>query len=120
VRTGVFSNNDEWARMVCETGNALGEKMWQMPMDEEYADRIKSDWADMKNTGGRPGGSITAAWLIRNFVENNARWAHLDIAGSAQIGDFSGGKTSGYVNKWGTGVPTRTFINLALKLANQS
>ena len=94
--------------------------MWQMPMDDEYNERIKSDWADVKNTGGRPGGSITAAWFIRNFVAEGTRWAHLDIAGSAQIGDFSGGKPSGYVNKWGTGVPTRTFINLALQLANKN
>lgn len=117
VRTGVFANDDAWAKTVCEMGNAQGEKMWQMPMDEEYNERIKSDWADVKNTGGRQAGPITAAWFIRNFVAEGTRWAHLDIAGSAQIGDFSGGKPNGYVNKWGTGVPTRTFINLALKLA---
>ncbi len=117
IRTGVFANDDEWAKTVCEAGNALGEKMWQLPMDEEYNERIKSDWADVKNTGGRPGGAITAAWFIRNFVADGTRWAHLDVAGSTQIGDFSGGKDRGYINKWGTGVPTRTFINLALKLA---
>jgi len=117
IRTGVFANDDAWAKTVCETGNAQGEKMWQMPMDDEYNERLKSDWADVKNTGGRPGGSITAAWFIRNFVADGTRWAHLDIAGSAQIGDFSGGKPTGYTNKWGTGVPTRTFVNLALKLA---
>lgn len=117
IRTGVFTNDEEWAKTVCEVGNAQGEKMWQMPMDDEYNDRIKSDWADVKNSGGRPGGSITAAWFIRNFVADGTRWAHLDVAGSTQIGDFSGGKDSGYINKFGTGVPTRTFINLALKLA---
>jgi leucyl aminopeptidase len=119
IRTGVFSNDDEWARTVCETGNALGEKMWQMPMDEEYNERIQSDWADVKNSAGRPAGSITAAWFIRNFVAEGTRWAHLDIAGSNQIGSFSGGKERGYMNKWGAGVPTRTFINLALRLAEK-
>ncbi len=117
IRTGVFANDDEWAKTVCEVGNAQGEKMWQMPMDDEYNERIKSDWADVKNSGGRPGGAITAAWFIRNFVAEGTRWAHLDVAGSTQIGDFSGGKERGYVNKFGTGVPTRTLINLALKLA---
>ncbi len=117
IRTGVFANDDEWAKTVCDVGNAQGEKMWQMPMDDEYSDRIKSDWADVKNSGGRPGGSITAAWFIRNFVADGTRWVHLDVAGSTQIGDFSGGKDRGYINKFGTGVPTRTFINLALKLA---
>ncbi len=117
IRTGVFSNDDEWAKTVCQVGNAQGEKMWQMPMDDEYNERIKSDWADVKNSGGRPGGAITGAWFIRNFVAEGTRWAHLDIAGSTQIGDFSGGKDRGYINKFGTGVPTRTFINLALKLA---
>ncbi len=118
IRTGVFANDDEWAKTICEVGNAQAEKMWQMPMDEEYNERIKSDWADVKNSGGRPGGAITAAWFIRNFVAEGTRWAHLDVAGSTQIGDFSGGKDHGYVNKFGTGVPTRTFINLALKLAD--
>ncbi len=116
TRTGVFANDDAWAKTICETGDALGEKMWQMPMDEEYAERIKSDWADMKNTGGRPAGAISGAWLIRHFAAEGTRWAHLDIAGTAQTGD---GTERGYINKFGTGVPTRTFIQLALKLANQ-
>ncbi len=114
VRTGVFANDDAWAKTICETGNDIGEKMWQMPMDEEYAEQIKSDWADMKNTGGRAGGSITGAWVIRHFVADGTKWAHLDIAGTTNIG---GGKDRGYINQWGTGVPTRTFVNLALKLA---
>jgi leucyl aminopeptidase len=119
IRTGVFANDDEWAKTICEIGNSLGEKMWQMPMDDEYNDRIKSDWADVKNSGGRPGGAISGAWFIRNFVAEGTRWAHLDIAGSGQIGDFSGGKERGYINMFGTGVPTRTFVNLALALAKK-
>ncbi len=110
-RTGLFTNDETLAREITELGERTGERMWQMPMDKEYRDQLKSDWADIKNTGGRAGGSITGAWFIRSFVENGARWAHLDIAGSAHLGD---GKERGYINKWGTGVPTRTFIELAL------
>ncbi|MBI3742607.1 MAG: aminopeptidase, partial [Chloroflexi bacterium] len=117
VRTGVFANDDAWAKIICETGNAQGERMWHMPMDEEYNEQLKSEWADVKNTGGRQAGSITAAWFIRNFVETGTQWAHLDIAGTANTG---GGKDRGYVNQWGTGVPTRTFINLALMLAEKN
>lgn len=115
-RTGVFSNDDQFARELVELGNRTGEKMWQMPMDKEYREQLKSDWADLKNTGGRPAGSITGAWFIRSFVENGAKWAHLDIAGTAQLGD---GKERGYYNKWGTGVPTRTFVELALERAKK-
>ncbi len=114
-RTGLFSNDQSLALEIMEAGERTGERMWQMPMDREYRLRLRSDWADLKNSGGRPGGSITGAWFIRSFVENGARWAHLDIAGSAHLGD---GKERGYTNKWGTGVPTRTFIELALARAN--
>ncbi len=113
-RTGVFANDDTLAQKIAELGNRTGERMWQMPMDREYREQLRSDWADIKNTGGRAGGSITGAWFIRSFVENGAKWAHLDIAGTAHLGDA---KERGYLNKFGTGVPTRTFIELALDRA---
>jgi leucyl aminopeptidase len=113
-RTGVFANDVALSDLIFKIGEATGEKMWTMPMDAEYAEQIKSDWADIKNTGGRPAGSITAALFIKNFV-GDTPWAHLDIAGS--VGLFSGAKENGYKNKWGNGTPTRTFINLALALA---
>ena len=116
VRTGVFSNDKQLSDLLFEIGEQVGEKNWTMPMDEEYKEAIKSDWADIKNSGGRPAGSITAAWFLRNFVGETS-WAHMDIAGS--VGLFSGAKESGYKNKWGNGTPTRTFINLALKLAEK-
>lgn len=111
-RTGFFTNDEGLANTISELGQRTGERMWQLPMDKEYKEQLKSDWADLKNTGGRPAGAITGAWFIRSFVENGARWAHLDIAGSTHLGD---GKAKGYVNKWGTGVPTRTFIEIALE-----
>ena len=63
-------------------GKETGEKLWRMPLDEAYDKQIKSDIADMKNIGGRPAGSITAAQFIKRFV-NDKPWAHLDIAGMA-------------------------------------
>jgi leucyl aminopeptidase len=113
-RTGFFTNDEPLAQRIFESGTRTGERMWQLPMDKEYKEQLKSDWADLKNTGGRPAGAITGAWFIRSFVENGARWGHLDIAGSTHLGD---GKEWGYINKWGTGVPTRTFIEMALDRA---
>ncbi len=114
VRTGVFSNDRPLTDLLFKIGEETGEKNWGMPMDEEYAEAIKSDWADIKNSGGRPAGSITAAWFLRNFV-GDTPWAHLDVAGS--VGIMGESKEQGYRNKWGNGTPTRTFVNLALALA---
>lgn len=114
-RTGVFSNDDQLADTLYEIGEKTGEKNWQMPMDDEYLLALRSDWADLKNSGGRQGGAITGAWFIRSFVEPGTQWAHLDIAGAANIGD---GKERGYINKWGNGTPTRTFVEFALQTAN--
>jgi len=79
---GMFSNNDELAQRLEAAGRTTGEKVWRMPLGQEYDEQIKSDIADMKNVGGRPGGSITAAQFIQRFV-NDRPWAHLDIAGMA-------------------------------------
>lgn len=114
-RAGVFTNDDELAETLYEIGERTGEKNWQMPMDEEYLLAMRSDWADLKNSGGRAGGAITGAWFIRSFVEKDTKWAHLDIAGAVNLGE---GKERGYVNKWGNGTPTRTFVEFALQMAN--
>ena len=116
VRTGVFPNDQALGELVFEIGEATGEKNWLMPMDAEYGEAIKSDWADLKNSGGRPAGAVSGAMFLKNFV-GETPWAHFDIAGS--VGLFSGAKVSGYKNKWGNGTPTRTFINLALRLASK-
>lgn len=116
-RTGVFSNDKALTDALFQIGEATGEKNWAMPLDAEYAEQIKSDWADIKNSGGRPAGSITAAHFLKNFV-GDTPWAHLDIAGSVNL--MGEHKESGYKNKWGNGTPTRTFVNLALELAKKS
>lgn len=85
---GLFSNNDTLAQQISAAGEAMGEGCWRMPLGEEYDKKIKSDIADMKNVGGRDGGSITAAQFLLRFVKDRGTdkavpWAHLDIAGTA-------------------------------------
>jgi leucyl aminopeptidase len=79
---GLFTNNDDLAQRLSAAGEATGEKVWRMPLAPAYDKLIDSKFADMKNTGGRHGGSITAAQFLQRFV-NETPWAHLDIAGTA-------------------------------------
>src|SRR5690606_41751748 len=79
---GLFSNNDDLAGALQEAGASVGETLWRLPLGDAYDKMINSDIADMKNVGGRWGGSITAAQFLQRFV-NNVPWAHLDIAGTA-------------------------------------
>ena len=79
---GLFSNDDDLAQKLMATGTAWGEKLWRMPLGDAYDKMLKSEIADMKNVGGRPGGSISAACFIQRFT-NGVPWAHLDIAGTA-------------------------------------
>ncbi|MBL6457501.1 leucyl aminopeptidase [Belnapia sp. T6] len=83
---GLFSNDDELAGRLMAAGKAVGEACWRMPLGDAYDKQLKSEIADMKNVGGRPGGSITAAQFIQRFIDTKAGpmpWAHLDIAGVA-------------------------------------
>lgn len=79
---GLFSNNDELSERLAAAGKATGEWVWRLPMGSDYDKLIDTKNADMKNTGGRYAGSITAAQFLQRFV-NNVPWAHLDIAGTA-------------------------------------
>jgi leucyl aminopeptidase len=109
--TGVMGNNAELVRQTIDAGNQTGEKFWELPMFDEYKDLIRSDVADMKNSGGRQAGSISAAFLLREFVDG-AAWVHLDIAGTS-----TSEKSSGHLVKGATGVPVRTLAQLAVNLA---
>jgi leucyl aminopeptidase len=103
---GLFSNNDELAERLLGAGQATGERVWRMPLGPEYDKMIDSKFADMKNTGGRHGGSITAAALLQRFV-NDVPWAHLDIAGTA----FSSPQSE--INRsWGSGWGVRLLDRL--------
>lgn len=79
---GLFASDDKLADRLAAAGKAVGEQLWRLPMGEAYDKQIKSDIADMKNVGGREGGSITAAQFLKRFT-NDVAWAHLDIAGMA-------------------------------------
>jgi leucyl aminopeptidase len=79
---GLFANDDDLAQKLIAAGHATGETLWRMPLGEAYDKMLKSDIADMKNVGGRPGGAVTAAQFLQRFV-NGKPWAHLDIAGTA-------------------------------------
>ena len=113
VSSGAFGNDQALVESVIGAGREAGEKIWQMPLFEEYKEQNKSDVADVKNTGGRPAGSITAAQFLAEFSEDTP-WAHLDIAGT-----FMSSKTKGYVVKGATGVPVRTLINYVLAQAGE-
>ena len=109
--TGIMGNNQELLDQVTEAGRDTGEKYWQLPMFDEYKDLIKSDVADMKNSGGRQAGSISAAFLLAEFV-GDTPWVHMDIAGTS-----TADRTKGYQVKGATGVPARTLAKLARNLA---
>ena len=79
---GLFANDDKLADRLLKAGLATGERLWRMPLGAEYDKKIDSKFADMKNTGGRDGGSISAAQLLQRFVDKTP-WAHIDIAGTA-------------------------------------
>jgi leucyl aminopeptidase len=113
ICTGAFGNNQEMVDRVINAGEEAGERIWQMPMYEEYKEQNKSEVADIKNTGGRYGGAITAAQFLSEFV-NDIPWVHLDIAGT-----FYRDKERTYIPKGATGVAVRTLINLALALAQK-
>jgi len=110
--SGLFSNDDELAEKLIESGERTGEKVWRLPLWKPYYDQLKSNVADMKNTGGHAGGAITAAAFLSNFVENT-KWAHLDIAGTAWIQEQSEQKS--YASKGATGVGVRLIIDFLLR-----
>jgi leucyl aminopeptidase len=107
VNIGAFTNNQPFLDKLMAAAKAEGEKMWQMPIDEEYKEALKSDFADLHNIGGRPGGSVTAAMFLKDFV-NDLPWVHLDIAGTAWLEE-----AKPYMAKGASGVGVRTFVRLA-------
>ncbi|MFQ5655088.1 MAG: leucyl aminopeptidase [Planctomycetota bacterium] len=109
VNSGLFTRDRDLARRVGRAAEAAGEKMWPMPLDEEYFELIRSDVADVKNSGGRKGGAISAAAFLSRFIEGHP-WVHLDIAGTA-----SSDKASSYGPKGATGAAVRTLVHLALE-----
>jgi leucyl aminopeptidase len=109
---GVLGNNERLIGELKDAGERCGERVWQLPLWEEYYEQIKSDVADVKNTGGRPGGTITAAAFLSKFA-GDAVWAHLDIAST----DWSE-RERAYIPKGATGVGVRLLIQFLCNRAN--
>jgi leucyl aminopeptidase len=107
VNIGAFTNDEALLGRVMAAARAEGEKMWHMPLDDEYKDLLKSAFADLANIGGRWGGAISAAWFLREFA-GDTPWVHLDIAGTAWLDD-----PKPYMAKGPTGVCVRSFVRLA-------
>ena len=103
---GLFTNNEELGERLIAAGKATGEKLWRMPLGPVYDKMIDSKFADMKNTGGRHAGSITAAQFLQRFV-NGTPWAHLDIAGTGM-----GSPASETNQSWGSGFGVRLLDRL--------
>ncbi|HEX9038295.1 MAG TPA: leucyl aminopeptidase [Ktedonobacterales bacterium] len=112
-RAGLFSNNEEITHSIEQAASASGERVWAMPMDDDYDQLIKSDIADMKQTGGRLAGSITAAKVLSNFA-GSTPWAHLDIAYTAVRDNRDVEGEAG-----ATGYGVRLFSELASLLAGR-
>jgi len=92
VRSGMFSDNEPLAQALSAAGERAQDTCWRLPLDEDYAEGLKSNFADVANIGGRAGGAITAAKFLQRFTEKFP-WAHLDIAGSAWKSGASKGAT---------------------------
>jgi leucyl aminopeptidase len=108
---GLFANEDDAGSKVLAAAARAGERVWTMPLPDDYRKKIDSDIADMKNTGPRYGGAITAASLLEEFVDGRP-WVHLDIAGPSRAKS-----EDGYITKGGTGFGVRTIVALAEDLA---
>jgi leucyl aminopeptidase len=111
-RIAGLMGTDDAVERVSAAADAAGERVWRLPLPDDYRKDIDSDVADMKNTGGRYGGAITAAMLLKEFV-GDAPWAHLDIAGPART--FT--EADHYLTKGGTGFGVRTLVELARRTA---
>jgi leucyl aminopeptidase len=103
---GLFSNDEPLAARLLEYSRIAGEKLWRLPLYEEYTDQLKSEIADIKNTAERYGSAITAALFLREFIGEKTPWAHLDIAGPA----FLENSGHAYMRRGATGMGVRTLL----------
>jgi leucyl aminopeptidase len=110
--TGVMGNDERLTRRLLKAAEAAGEKLWPLPLYPEYREHIRSEVADVKNSGIRYGGAITAGLFLQEFVDPKIPWAHLDIAGPAY---FENGY--GYAPRGATGHPVRTLLQFLHSLS---
>jgi len=105
--SAVFGQPDAWVNLVRETADAAGDRCWPMPLFEEYTEQLRSEIADMLNTGGRPAGACTAAMFLKEFA-GGLPWAHLDVAGTAWLDE-----AKPWMAKGASGVGVRGLAELA-------
>jgi leucyl aminopeptidase len=106
VRAGLLSNNDELSAALFASGEKTYERLWRLPLDEEYFEQIKGDDSDIKNSGGRRAGSIIGGVFLKQFVTDETAWAHLDVAGV-----MDSEKELPYCPKGGIGFGVRLFLD---------
>ncbi len=114
INVGVFSNDDAFYDNFSKSLQASGEKMWRLPVDDEYREMIKSGIADIVNSGGRWGGAVTAAMFLKEFV-GDTPWIHLDIAGVAWMED-----NKPWIAKGPSGVPVRSLVEFVRSLSSKN
>ncbi|HEY5601105.1 MAG TPA: leucyl aminopeptidase [Patescibacteria group bacterium] len=110
--TAIMGKPQEFVNQVMNAAENAGERMWQLPLFDEYREQLKSYIADIQNVGGRPAGTETAGKFLEEFVKEDSNWVHLDIAPTAWVES-----EKPYLAKGATGVPLATLVNLALNLA---
>jgi len=111
VNVGVFANDDVMFQRWSEANKRAGEKMWRLPLDQEYFEQIRSQIADIMNSGGRWGGAVTAAMFLKEFVDTTP-WIHLDIAGTAWIDE-----NKSWIAKGPSGIAVRSIVEFAREFA---
>jgi len=112
---GLWTDNDQLSEELTRAADTAGEGIWRMPMQDSYKSGLKSSIADLQNTGPRPGGSITAALFLKEFVNSNIPWAHIDIAGTCWTE-----KDRDITPKGATGYGVRTLVNWIKELSFKS
>jgi leucyl aminopeptidase len=108
LNVGLFASDDAMRDRVLAACRAEGERMWPLPLEDDYKEYLKSAFADIANVGGRWGGAVTAALFLKEFAEETP-WVHLDIAGTAWLDE-----AKPYMAKGPTGLPVRTLVRLAM------
>ncbi len=109
LNVGLFASDDAMRDRVMAAAKAEGERMWQLPLEDDYKDYLKSAFADIANVGGRWGGAVTAALFLKEFSEDTP-WVHLDIPGTAWLDE-----PKPYMAKGPTGLPVRSLVRLAME-----
>jgi leucyl aminopeptidase len=112
ITSGLFGTPEGWVEQVRRVAERAGDRVWPLPLFDEYREQLKSEIADFTNTGGRPAGSITAALFLKEFT-GGLPWAHLDIAGTAWVED-----AKPYQPKGPSGVAVRTLAELPFTAAS--